>query len=200
MKAGGALVGGAPLERAVAGPNGFVLEVGGAEPSELATKVLVNSAGLHAQAVARRIVGLDPAHIPPAHYAKGNYYALPGRSPFTRLIYPVPEPGGLGVHLTLDLAAQARFGPDVQWLSAEARRGHRLRRRSRTQRPLLFGDPPLLAGAPERHRFDSRLQGGVRPKLQGPGEPPSDFISAGAERMASLGLMNLFGIESPSNT
>ncbi len=197
-RAGGALVLRAPLERAVAERSGFVLEVGGAEPSELATKVLVNSAGLHAQAVARRIVGLDPAHVPPAHYAKGNYYALPGRSPFTRLIYPVPEPGGLGVHLTLDLAAQARFGPDVQWLSAESPED--IDYAVDPARSALFyaAIRRYWPGLPNESLTPA--YSGVRPKLQGPGEPPGDFMLQGPAAHGVAGLMNLFGIESPGLT
>ena len=118
-RAGGALAALAARSAAVRS-DGFALRVGGAAPLEIEAGVLVNAAGLHAPALARRIDGLDPAHIPAPWFAKGNYYALAGRSPFTHLVYPVPEPGGLGVHLTLDLAGQARFGPDVEWLDVES--------------------------------------------------------------------------------
>jgi len=197
-RAGGALVLRSPLESAVVRNDGFVLRVGGAAPLEIEAGVLVNAAGLHAQALARCIDGLAPAHIPRPWFAKGNYYALAGPSPFTRLIYPVPEPGGLGVHLTLDLAGQARFGPDVEWLGAES--------------PDVIDyavDPARSAAfyaAIRRYwpglRDDSLAPAysGVRPKLQGPGEPASDFMLQGPEEHGIAGLMNLFGIESPGLT
>jgi len=160
--------------------------------------VLVNAAGLHAQEIARRIDGLDPARIPRAWFAKGNYYALAGRSPFTRLIYPVPEPGGLGVHLTLDLAGQARFGPDVEWLDVDSpdvidytvdpARSAAFYAAIRRYWPGLKDD--TLAPA----------YSGVRPKLQGPGAPASDFMLQGREAHGVAGLVNLFGIESPGLT
>jgi L-2-hydroxyglutarate oxidase LhgO len=193
--AGGALVVRSPLESAVALPGeGFVLRVGGDAPLEIETGVLVNAAGLHAQAVAHRIDGLDRACVPRALFAKGNYYALAGRSPFTHLIYPVPEPGGLGVHLTLDLAGQARFGPDVEWLSATSADG------------LSYGVDPGRAADFERsvrdywpELPDRALQpayAGVRPKLEG----VTDFVLQGPEVHGIPGLVNLFGIESPGLT
>lgn len=196
--AGGGLVVRSPLESAVVRDDGFVLRVGGDAPSEIGTGVLVNAAGLHAQALARRIEGLDPTWIPRAWFAKGNYYALAGRSPFTRLIYPVPEPGGLGVHLTLDLAGQARFGPDVEWLAVES--------------PDAIDyavDPARSAAfyAAIRRYWPGLKDGalapaysGVRPKLQGPGEPASDFMLQGPEAHGVAGLVNLYGIESPGLT
>src|SRR5438094_670359 len=97
--------------------NGAIeLEVGGREPVRLLARSVVNSAGLFAQDVARSIEGFPAERIPPTHYCKGNYFSLSGRSPFSRLVYPAPEAAGLGVHLTLDLAGQARFGPDVEWI------------------------------------------------------------------------------------
>src|SRR5690606_3614466 len=102
------------LERAVVRAGGIELHVAGAEP--VLAREVVNSAGFTAPAVARRIEGYAAAHAPGEFYAKGNYYTLSGRSPFSRLVYPVPEPGGLGVHVTIDLAGQARFGPDVEWV------------------------------------------------------------------------------------
>ena len=196
--AGGALVVRSPLESAAAREGGFVLRVGGDAPLEIEAGVLVNSAGLHAQEVARRIDGLDPALIPRAWFAKGNYYALAGRSPFTRLVYPVPEPGGLGVHLTLDLAGQARFGPDVEWLDVDSpdaidyavdpARSTAFYAAIRRYWPGLGDD--TLAPA----------YSGVRPKLQGPGAPASDFMLQGPEAHGIGGLVNLFGIESPGLT
>ena len=105
-----------PLERAEVTPEGIVLEVGGAEPMRLLAARVVNSAGLHAPDLARRFAGRDGAALPEAYYCKGNYYTLAGRSPFARLIYPVPERAGLGVHVTVDLGGQCRFGPDTEWI------------------------------------------------------------------------------------
>jgi len=196
--AGGALVVRSPLVGALARGDGFVLQVGGDMPLEIEARVLVNAAGLHAQDVARRIDGLDPARVPRPWFAKGNYYALAGRSPFARLIYPVPEPGGLGVHLTLDLAGQARFGPDVEWLDVDS--------------PDAIDysvDPARSAAfyAAIRRYWPGLKDGtlapaysGVRPKLQGPGGPASDFMLQGPEAHGVGGLVNLFGIESPGLT
>ena len=196
--AGGALVVRSPLESAATRGDSLVLRVGGDAPLEIEAGVLVNAAGLHAQEVARRIDGLDPARVPRAWFAKGNYYALAGRSPFTRLIYPVPEPGGLGVHLTLDLAGQARFGPDVEWLDVDSpdaidytvdpARSAAFYAAIRRYWPGLKDD--TLAPA----------YSGVRPKLQGPGAPASDFMLQGREAHGVAGLVNLFGIESPGLT
>jgi L-2-hydroxyglutarate oxidase LhgO len=198
-RAGGALVLRSPLEGARATPDGFALRVGGAEPMEIGARVLVNAAGLHAPALAQRIDGLDPAHVPRSWFAKGNYFALGARSPFTHLIYPVPEPGGLGVHLTLDLAGQARFGPDVEWLAdvddpdsidyaVDPARGALFEAAIRRYWPAL--PDGVLAPA----------YSGVRPKLQGPGQPVRDFMLQGPAAHGVRGLVNLFGIESPGLT
>ena len=197
-RAGGSLVLRSPLEGAVARDTGFVLRVGGETPLDIEAGALVNAAGLHAQAIAARIDGLAPTHIPRGRFAKGNYYALNGRSPFTHLVYPVPEPGGLGVHLTLDLAGQARFGPDVEWLDAE------------TPEAIDYAVDParsaLFYAAIRRYwpgLPDASLApaySGVRPKLQGPGEPVRDFMLQGPGAHGVAGLVNLFGIESPGLT
>ena len=197
-EAGGALALLGPVEAVDCGERRHLVRVGGAEPMVLAAKVVVNSAGLSAPAVAARTRGLDPRHVPQAHYAKGNYYALAGRAPFSRLVYPVPEPGGLGVHLTLDLGGQARFGPDVEWIeppSAEA---------------IDYRVDPRRADAfyAEIRRYwpalpDGALQpaySGVRPKLRGPGEPAADFVLQGPAEHGIGGLVNLYGIESPGLT
>jgi len=198
-RAGGALVVRSPVEGATVASDGIVLRVGGDEPIELLAGAVVNSAGLFAQSLARRIDGLDASTIPRGRFAKGNYYALAGRSPFTRLIYPVPEPGGLGVHLTLDLAGQARFGPDVEWLepglapdaidyAVDPARGERFEAAIRRWWPSL----PEHALAP--------AYSGVRPKLVNPGEPARDFVLQGPEAHGVAGLVNLYGIESPGLT
>ncbi len=196
--AGGALALRSPLESANVVRGGFVLRVGGDAPFEIETGLLVNSTGLQAPALARRIDGLDATHVPATWFAKGNYYALAGRSPFTRLVYPVPEPGGLGVHLTLDLAGQARFGPDVEWLDA------------RSPDDIDYAVDPARADrfyAAIRRYWPALKDGalapaysGVRPKLQGPGQPASDFVLQGPATHGVAGLMNLYGIESPGLT
>jgi L-2-hydroxyglutarate oxidase LhgO len=184
----------APLEAAEVTPEGIALEVGGEAPMSLLADTVVNAAGLYAVPVARQIAGLPEATIPPAYYAKGNYYTLAGRSPFSHLIYPVPEAAGLGVHVTVDLGGAARFGPDVEWV----------------ERPDDYDVDPVRAEAfyaavrkywPELPEA-SLLPGyaGIRPKLQAPGEPAKDFVVQGAETHGVPGLVNLYGIESPGLT
>ena len=191
--AGGAVALNAPLLSGAVRPGGFALRVGGAEPMALDCEVLVNAAGLHAPALARRIDGIPPASIPASYLCKGSYYALQGRAPFSRLVYPVPEPGGLGVHLTLDLGGQARFGPDVEWVERED----------------YDVDPSRAAGfyAAIRRYWPGLPDGalapgyaGIRPKISGPGEPAADFVASGPAAHGIPGLVNLFGIESPGLT
>ena len=167
------------------------LHVAGAEPV-LAAK-LVNSAGLTAPSVARRIEGY-PAHlVPPEFYAKGNYYTLARRAPFSRLVYPVPEPGGLGVHVTLDLGGRARFGPDVEWVdgidyTVDPRRAEGFYAAIRRYWPAL----PEGALEPG--------YAGIRPKICGRGEPPADFVVQGPREHGVRGLVQMYGIESPGLT
>ena len=174
--------------------RGFRLEVRSAgEPVRVNAETLVNAAGLYAAEVAGNIAGLEPRHIPRIRYAKGNYFVYRGRHPFRRLVYPLPEPGGLGVHVTLDLSGQARFGPDVQWVDApeyavdESRLG-RFFEAVRAYWPGVNRDR-LAPG-----------YAGVRPKLVGPGEPAGDFVIQGPEVHRIPGLVNLYGIESPGLT
>jgi L-2-hydroxyglutarate oxidase LhgO len=182
-----------PVESGRVGNEGIELVVGGAEPMRLLCRSVVNAAGLGAQPLARKLAGLDPRHVPPLHFAKGNYFSLAGRAPFSRLIYPVPEPGGLGVHITIDLGGQARFGPDVEWIDAidyavDPGRADRFYAEIRRYWPGLQ---------------DGALQpaySGVRPKLAPAGAPPSDFVIQGPEVHGVAGLVNLFGIESPGLT
>jgi len=173
--------------------DGIELEVGGAEPMRLLAQTVVNCAGLFAQNVARSIEGFPMERIPPTHYCKGNYFSLSGRSPFSRLVYPAPESAGLGVHLTLDLAGQARFGPDVEWIEridydVDPRRAEVFYNAIRSYWPGLK---------------DGALQpaySGIRPKLQARGQPASDFLIQGPGDHGVAGLVNLFGIESPGLT
>jgi L-2-hydroxyglutarate oxidase LhgO len=163
------------------------------EMPTLRAKTVINSAGLRAPGVARLIEGFPAAHVPTPFFAKGNYFTLSGRSPFERLVYPIPEPGGLGVHLTLDLAGCARFGPDVQWVeecdySVEPRRAERFYAAIRTYWPEL-ADGALLPG-----------YAGIRPKISGPTEAAADFRVDGPRTHGVGGVVNLFGIESPGLT
>ena len=175
-------------------PSGIVLvaEEGGRQ-TRLRCRIVVNSAGLQAQALARRFDGLSPALVPPSFFAKGNYFTLAGKSPFTRLIYPAPEIAGLGTHLTLDLAGQAKFGPDVEWVetldyTVDPRRGDKFYAAVRAYWPGL-PDGALQPG-----------YAGIRPKIQGPNDPAADFVIQGPAEHGVPGLVNLFGIESPGLT
>ena len=162
--------------------------------TELACRVLVNAAGLSAVPMARAMAGLNPDLLPKAHYAKGNYFTLAGKAPFSRLIYPVPEAAGLGVHLTLDLGGQAKFGPDVQWVSdstdlqVDPSRGDAFYAEVRKYWPGL-ADGALLPG-----------YAGIRPKISGPTEAAADFLIQGPAEHGVPGLVNLLGIESPGLT
>src|SRR3954463_4240866 len=182
-----------PVERARATDSGIELEVGGAEPMKLRARLVVNSAGLHAPTLAARIAGMPADKIPTAYYAKGNYFTLSGRSPFSRLIYPVPVPGGLGVHLTVDLGGQARFGPDVEWIDSidytvDPARADSFYAAVRKYWPGLK-DGALQPG-----------YAGIRPKTVPKGAPGQDFIVQGPQTHGVAGLINLFGIESPGLT
>jgi L-2-hydroxyglutarate oxidase LhgO len=183
----------APVEHGRVGEAGITLRVGGAEPMELGCRLLVNAAGLHAPRLARSLEGMPAEHVPQAYFAKGNYFTLAGRSPFSRLIYPVPVPGGLGTHLTLDLAGQARFGPDVEWVdrldyTVDPRRADSFYAAIRRWWPEL-PDGALMPG-----------YAGIRPKIVPPGAPAQDFVVQGRAVHGVPGLVNLFGIESPGLT
>ncbi len=169
------------------------IDAGGADPMTLQCRLLVNSCGLHAPDFARRLVGLDRERIPTAYYAKGNYFSMGGRSPFSRLIYPVPVPGGLGVHLTIDLGGQARFGPDVEWIDSidytvDPRRSDSFYEAVRRYWPGLK-DGALQPG-----------YAGIRPKTVPKGAAGQDFVVQGPQSHGIPGLINLFGIESPGLT
>lgn len=178
--------------------GGFRVTTSGADAFAITCQRVVNSAGLHAQRVAARIGGLDPAHIPKLTFAKGNYFSCATRPVFSRLIYPAPVDGGLGVHVTLDLGGRMRFGPDVEWLTAN------------DPDEVDYTVDPARAQAfyAAVRRYWPGLPDGVitpdysgcRPKLSGPGQPVADFRIDGPELHGVSGLVNLFGIESPGLT
>jgi L-2-hydroxyglutarate oxidase LhgO len=196
--AGGAVALGSPVDSAVLGKGGGPHVVRMSDGSEIAARFLINSASLHACALARRFDGLEAKTVPREYFAKGSYYALAGKAPFTRLIYPAPADAWLGVHLTLDLGGQAKFGPDLEWLDV-----------SRPE-DINYTVDPMRAESfyAEVRRYwpylpDGALQpsySGVRPKIYGPGETAPDFRIDGPPTHGVAGLVNLFGIESPGLT
>ncbi len=178
--------------------DGFELEIGGADGMKIQTKLLINCAGMSAPEIAKKIEGLAQEQIPKAYFAKGNYFSLSGKSPFKHLIYPIPEPGGLGVHLTLDMGGQAKFGPDVEWLEIDEenqidytvnpRRGEGFYEAVRKYWPGLK---------------DNALQpdySGVRAKIVPPNTPAGDFCFNMPKDHGLEGLFNLYGFESPGLT
>ena len=173
--------------------GGVTLALGGDEPAAVRFRLVVNCAGPWAQTVARGIEGLPPASVPPQRFARGHYFILAGRVPFRHLVYPVPVPGGLGTHVTLDLAGRARFGPDVQWVE-RVEYGFDETRVDAFYRSIRTYYPGLADGALEPGYT------GVRPKLSGPGEPAADFLVQGPAEHGVPGLVQLYGIESPGLT
>jgi L-2-hydroxyglutarate oxidase LhgO len=182
-----------PLLRAKATAAGIEIDVGGSAPMSLECRLLINAAGLNASAVARSIDGMPLELIPPTYLAKGNYFSCAAPAPFSHLIYPVPEPGGLGVHLTLDMAGQARFGPDVEWVetidyAVDPARAERFYPAIRRYWPAL-PDGALMPS-----------YSGIRPKIVPPAVAVQDFFIQGPRDHGVDGLINLFGIESPGLT
>jgi len=178
--------------------QGFILDIGGADGMQIQTRLLINCAGMSAPAIAKKIEGLASEQIPSAYFAKGSYFSLAGKSPFSHLIYPIPEPGGLGVHLTLDMGGQAKFGPDVEWLDIESEeeidysvhssRGDSFYEAVRRYWPGLK---------------DGSLQpdySGVRAKIVPSNAPAGDFYFNGPQDHGLQGLYNLYGFESPGLT
>ncbi len=195
---GGAIAFNAPVAGGRVTGGGFEIDIEGAAPSIARCSLVINSAGLGAHALARALEGLDARHIPPLALAKGSYFSCSGRAAFTRLIYPAPVEGGLGVHLTLDLSGRMRFGPDVEWLQSndpseidyavDAARAGAFYAAIRRYWPGLRDD----ALTPD--------YSGCRPKLSRHNEPAADFRIDGPETHGVPGLVNLFGIESPGLT
>jgi L-2-hydroxyglutarate oxidase LhgO len=190
---GAAMVFRSPVAGGRPAATGLELELGGPAPMRILARSVFNCAGLGARAMARAVAGIAPRSVPAVHLAKGSYFALAGAAPFSRLVYPVPEAAGLGIHLTLDLGGQARFGPDVEWVDG-----------------IDYSVDPARAGSfyaairsywPELP--DGALQpayAGIRPNLQGPGAGFRDFLFQGEDEHGIRGLWNLLGIESPGLT
>ena len=191
--AGGQLACNTTVARVQPVDGGLRVVCAGRERTVLDCGIFINAAGLHAPALARRVSGLAPASAPSGWFAKGHYYTLGGKAPFKRLVYPVADRGSLGIHLTLDLAGAARFGPDLSWVEGE---------------DYAFDDSRRRAFVRAIRRYypgldETRLQPGytgIRPKLVGPDAPPADFRIDGPEEHGIPGLVNLLGIESPGIT
>jgi L-2-hydroxyglutarate oxidase LhgO len=190
---GGRVAFNTPIERIARAASGWEVHLGGAEPQSVQFDAVINCAGIGAQALARATEGYPAARVPKQVLAKGNYFVYPGRPAFKTLIYPVPVDGGIGIHVTLDLAGQMRFGPDVEWI----------------ERENYDVDPSRADAFYERIRSywptipEGSLQpayAGVRPKLTGPGEPTADFMIDRPQDHGLPGLAQLFGIESPGLT
>jgi L-2-hydroxyglutarate oxidase LhgO len=183
----------APVHDARVTECGFELETGGTEPGKLSARYFVNAAGLGAHLLSRRLAGLSPDTVPAIHMAKGVYFTLRSRSPFHRLVYPLPDALTLGVHVTLDLAGRARFGPDLEWVN-------------QIDYSIDPGRARAFAAAIRRYWPDlpegalDPGYAGIRPKIQGPGEPPRDFLIQGPQEHGVPGFVALYGIESPGLT
>jgi L-2-hydroxyglutarate oxidase LhgO len=187
-----------PFEGAAVLGDGFEVRIGGDTPMALHCRALVNNAGLQAASVAQRIDGLDARQVPTPRRCKGHYFALAGRAPFSHLVYPLPDHAGLGIHYTLDLGGQGRFGPDTEWLAGDDDTPIDytvdVSRRDAFAWAIARYWPGLRADALQP------AYSGVRPKIVGPGEPAADFRIDGPEFHGVAGLVNLFGIESPGLT
>ena len=193
--AGGVIAFHSPVLNGRVTDNAMRITIGGENPMELSSNILVNAGGLSAQSLASQIVGIPAEFIPPLHFARGNYFTLTGKCPFNHLIYPVPVAGGLGTHSTVDLGGQVKFGPDVEWIESidytvEPKRGENFYADIRRYWPGL----PNGALQPG--------YAGIRPKLVGPENEKhsADFIIHGPKAHGIPGLINLYGIESPGLT
>lgn len=177
-------------------PQGWEVEgVSCGDRFSIQARMVINAAGLFASQLAGRIEGLDPGHVPSTHWCQGRYFGYSGRSPFSHLVYPMPEANtaGLGVHATLDLGGQVRFGPDVAWTeSLDYRVDESLREDFSRAIGRYF---PLI----DKQKLTVGYSG-IRPKLSSPGQPAADFHIQGPETHGLSGLVNLYGIESPGLT
>jgi L-2-hydroxyglutarate oxidase LhgO len=191
--AGGWLVLGSPVVSGEVSKGQNVLTVGGDQTSEVAAEVVINAAGLQANQLLTHVKGFPPQRVRPLYLAKGNYFTLSGKSSFEHLIYPLPEPGGLGIHLTLDLAGQARFGPDVEWVNdldydVQERKESQFREAIRHYWPGID------------NRNLTPAYSGIRPKLKPQGGGVADFVVETPRQHGVAGWYNLLGIESPGLT
>ena len=191
--AGATVVFHSPIESGKVTNDGVILNVGGKEPMTIQCDLVVNCAGLYAQAIAEKINGIPAESIPPIYYAIGHYFTVSGKPAFTRLIYPVAVAGSLGLHVALDLAGQVRFGPDIEYID-------RIDYRFRTSLSTKFYQS-IRRYYPDL-KDDSLQPGytGIRPKLHGPGAPAADFVIQAKRDHGINGLVNLYGIESPGLT
>ena len=182
-----------PFVEGKLGNASIELRTGGDEPAEIETELLVNAAGLGAWDLSKSLSGLDPSTVPPRHLAKGSYFTMSSRAPIKRLIYPLPSPAGLGIHLTSDLGGQLRFGPDAEWVDA-----------------IDYAVDPTRAGSFEdaiRRYWPGLPDGvlspaysGIRPRVSGPDEAPGDFVIHGPEQTGHPSYVALYGIDSPGLT
>lgn len=192
--AGGSLALNTPITGWRREAEGFSVDFGGADPATYSVRTVVNSAGHGAPKLLGLLEGFPAAYVPVQHYAKGNYFALTGKQPFTHLVYPVPEAAGLGIHATIDMGGRVKFGPDVEWvdhdqdLVVDPARAEKFYAAIRTYWPALPGGALVADYA------------GIRPKLHGPSEPMPDFRIDGPEVHGVAELVNLLGIESPGLT
>lgn len=189
----------------VAGTGSFESRCEGVAELELIPNLVVNSAGLGAQALAKRFHGLSHRFVPSSHYARGCYFTLSGAKspPFDKLVYPIPEEGGLGVHVTVDLNGLVKFGPDVECIECRDETSSFLNKFDYAVNPQRAEKfyPEIRKYYPDLK--DGSLEpgySGIRPKLSGPKQPPADFVIQGEETHGVPGLVNLFGIESPGLT
>ncbi len=192
QRAGGTLVCRSPVLGGAVGGELPEVEIGGEAALRVACHTLVNCAGAQAPALAH-LLGVPVQHVPPAHFVRGHWFALQGASPFRHLVYPVPEPGGLGVHVTLDLAGAARFGPDVQWIEG-IDYGFDVGREASFRAAIARYYPGIAT------RRLQPAQCGIRARVSGPGEAVRDFRIDGPHEHGIPGFVNLFGIESPGLT
>lgn len=173
--------------------GGWEIWIAGENGPVATARTIINCAGLHAHRVAQKIEDFESKHIPSIYYAKGSYFSYSSRTEFSHLIYPVPEPGGLGIHLTLDLAGGVRFGPDVEWVDS-VDYGVSVGRRHKFAKSVMHFWPGI-----NEERL-SPAYSGIRPKLTKPGALQADFMMSGPDKHGYDGIFNLFGIESPGLT
>ena len=192
--AGATLVTHTPVVAGQVARDGIVLRTGGAQPFGLRCHRLVNAAGLRAQELARSLAGFPPELVPPTFYAKGHYFTLGGRAPFRHLVYPMPDHAGLGIHVTLDLGGQCKFGPDVSGWPSVPDYGFEPGLEAKFYRAIRRYYPALPDGSLQPGYT------GIRPKVTGPAEAAGDFILQGPAEHGVAGLVHLFGIESPGLT